>query len=440
MDQGVRPATTSSPSQRRLDEDHADPRRPRELGQRRHLAELTAKRIVDLITTCQGRRRRAVMHGASATTTRLHGRGRHRIQGARAARSRTLARHRRDRRRERASRARSAARCARMSMSLNDTVIGRRQPVRRVGRAGSRRSDALRAVPLAGRPRLPDRDYYLDPSPRMADIRRSTWRTSSRCSALAAFADAAGKAARIVALETVHRRGARARASRPRTSSRRGQPLVARRFRGQGARARLERRSSPPRGSTSRPDVRRLAAARVHRASPLVALDAARDVEGLSRRSTRSSIARRCLPKRVRRRAFRVLRQDAQRHAAAAAALEARRRRHRAMPSARRSASSTSTKYFPPSKKRAPKRWSRTCSPRSGARIDSSTGWRRRPRRRRRRSSRLEGRRRLSRHVARLLGARGRPRRRVWQLRARGAVRLPSHSRSSGSRSTAASG
>jgi predicted metalloendopeptidase len=48
---------------------------------------------------------------------------------------------------------------------------------------------------------MPDRDYYLDPAPRMAEIRSKYQAHVERMLALAGFSDAAAKAARIVGLE-----------------------------------------------------------------------------------------------------------------------------------------------------------------------------------------------------------------------------------------------
>ena len=48
---------------------------------------------------------------------------------------------------------------------------------------------------------MPDRDYYLDPAPRMADIRARYQAHVEKMLALASFPDAAAKAARIVGLE-----------------------------------------------------------------------------------------------------------------------------------------------------------------------------------------------------------------------------------------------
>ena len=59
----------------------------------------------------------------------------------------------------------------------------------------------LLPVPSPGRPRMPDRDYYLDPAPRMADIRTKYQAHVERMLTLAAFPDAAAKAARIFILE-----------------------------------------------------------------------------------------------------------------------------------------------------------------------------------------------------------------------------------------------
>ena len=48
---------------------------------------------------------------------------------------------------------------------------------------------------------MPDRDYYVDPSPRMAEIRARYREHVARVLTLAGDADADAKAARIVGLE-----------------------------------------------------------------------------------------------------------------------------------------------------------------------------------------------------------------------------------------------
>jgi len=57
------------------------------------------------------------------------------------------------------------------------------------------------AVLLQGGLGLPDRDYYLDPAPRMAEIRGTYQAHVAALLALAGWSDAPGRAARVVALE-----------------------------------------------------------------------------------------------------------------------------------------------------------------------------------------------------------------------------------------------
>ena len=168
---------------------------------------------------------------------------------------------------------------------------------------------------------MPDRDYYLD-APRMADIRAKYRAHIATMLTLAGVPDADAKAARIFELEQKIAE-AHATARTPRTSRRATTT-------GRARTSRRRRRDSTGRRS-SRPRPRRQSAFVVWQ--PGASPGSPRSSPGS--RSTRGRIPRlrpRRAPRRscrgVRRRAVRVLRQDAHGRAEAARALEARRRRH----------------------------------------------------------------------------------------------------------------
>ena len=198
---------------------------------------------------------------------------------------------------------------------------------------------------------MPDRDYYLDAvAAHGRDPRRSTRRTSRRCSSSPASPDADAKAARDLRAGAPHR----ARRTRRREDSadvKKGNNHWTRAdFATERARAGLERvlRGAP--GSASSPSSSSGSRARSPGIAALVASAAARDLEGLPG-VPRARALRGVLPKAFVDGALRVLRHRAHRHAAAARPLEARRSTRPATRSARRSASSTSRSYFPPADK-----------------------------------------------------------------------------------------
>ena len=117
------------------------------------VAELTAKRTADLIADGgQGQRARRLGGAQGRRLLRqLPRRGGHRAQGAGAAAADAAA-HRRHQRRQRPG-ARARQRAARRRRRAQQHATRHGEPVRAVGRAGSRRSVALLAVPPAGRPR-----------------------------------------------------------------------------------------------------------------------------------------------------------------------------------------------------------------------------------------------------------------------------------------------
>ena len=234
---------------------------------------------------------------------------------------------------------------------------------------------------------MPDRDYYLDPSPRMAEIRTKYEAHIAKMLTLAGIADADAKAARIFELE----KQIAASAREPRGLGRRRQgqqPLVAARTFPTRAPGLDWPKYFEAAGLGQPGRVRRLAAARGHRPRGARRERAARDVEGVPG-VPRARAGGHVPAEGVRRRAVRVLRHGAHRHAEAARPLEARRRPSRTPRSARPSASSTSRAISRRPRRRAPRRWSKNeiaafATPHRPPRA----GWRPRPRRRRRRSSR----------------------------------------------------
>ena len=136
------------------------------------LVELTAKRVADLVQQAatgeappglgraQGRRHLRLLPGRSG----------HRAEGARAAPPRA-------RRASQPSPTRSGARAA-LGTTLRADVDVLNNTILHTDNlfglwVAQDLDDPTRYAPflLAGRARMPDRDYYLDPSPRMADVR-----------------------------------------------------------------------------------------------------------------------------------------------------------------------------------------------------------------------------------------------------------------------------
>ena len=226
--------------------------------------------------------------------------------------------------------------------------------------------------------------YYLD--------RRRAWRRSAPSTRPhIADAEAGGHRGRATrrprascALETRSRR--RTRAARTQTTcTRRNNHWTRERFRHQGAGARLARRSSPPRGLGEQATFIVWQPSAVTGLSALVASEPLDDLEGLPglprHRASRARAAQ-----GLRRRALRLLRQGAVRHAQQRATAGSARWTPPTTRWARRSASSTSTQYFPPADKARAEAMVRTSSPPSAGASTRSTGWRRRPRPRPRRS------------------------------------------------------
>ena len=180
---------------------------------------------------------------------------------------------------------------------------------------------------------------------------------------------------------------------------------------------RLGRVLRAPRASAKQTDVHRLAAGAVTGIAALVASRAARRRGRTTSRSTRSSTTRAILPKAFVDERFAFYGKTLTGHAAAARPLEARASTRPTTRSARRSASSTSRSYFPPrTKARAAGDGRRTSSPRSRG-ASTTLDWMAPETKAKAKAklARAQGRRRLSRQVARLLGARGRARRRARQ-------------------------
>ena len=225
-----------------------------------------------------------------------------------------------------------------------------REPVRPVGGTGSERADALRGFSAAGRPR--DARPRLLPQSVAADgryPRAVSGAHRARCSALADLPEPKARAARIFALE----RRIAAGALEPRRTPNRSQRAT---ITGSTATSRSARPGSTgapifaAAGLAKQDELRGLAAERRRRHRRARRERAARDLEGLP--ALPSARARLALSAEgVRRRALRLPRARALRHAAAARALEARGRRHQR--GARRGgrASSTSQRYFPPAEK-----------------------------------------------------------------------------------------
>ena len=303
-------------------------------------------------------------------------------------------------------------------------------------------SDPTRYSPflLQGGLGMPDRDYYLDPSPRMADIRKKYQAHVAALLGRRRNRRRRGQGARIFELEHKHRAGARdARRHRGRAEGQ--QPLDARRASPSAPPGSTGRPSSPPPGSTSRTRFVVWQPKALVGIAALVAQRAACDAGRTISRSTRSSATRGVLPKTFDDEDFAfhgtVLNGTPQ----AARSLEARRRRHRRR--ARRGGRQALRRQVLPAVGEGARRGDgeeparRVRAAHRQADLDGAgdegqgQG----------QARRAQGRRRLSRQVARLLGARGRARRRARQRRARVAVRVPPQPRaSSGSRSTAASG
>ena len=129
---------------------------------------------------------------------------------------------------------------------------------------------------------MPDRDYYLDDSPRMATIREQYLAHVERGAQLAGSADAHAKAARIIELEHADR----GRARKPRESLRgcpQGQqPLAQHDFSKRARRDSTGAPSSARRGLTGRAISSVWQPAAVTGISALVARAAARHLEGVS--------------------------------------------------------------------------------------------------------------------------------------------------------------
>ena len=212
--------------------------------------------------------------------------------------------------------------------------------------------DPTRYAPflLQGGLGLPDRDYYLDASPRMAEIR-------------------AKYQAHIAAMLDARRHRRRRRRRRRASSSSRGSiaagARAARRHRGRRRRATTTGRaptsrqgaagstgtpSSPPPGSTSRQSFVVWQPAAVTGIAALVASRAARDLEGLPDVPRHRARRARSCPRRSSTRASpsTARRSTARRSCASAGSAPSTPPTTR---SARRSASSTSRSYFPPAEK-----------------------------------------------------------------------------------------
>ncbi len=287
---------------------------------------------------------------------------------------------------------------------------------------------------------MPDRDYYFSTTPQMASFAPRTRRTSRRCSRSRA--------------SPTRRRGRRASSRSRRRSRRRTRTRVesedvrerrhldARRISRPRRPASTGRRSSTPPGLATRPRFivwhSEGGDGTVRARRPSEPLDAWKD--WLTFHTINE--ARELPAEGVRRRALRFLRQSAERHARTAPALAARRRFHerRARRSRRQGCMSIAT--FPPETK----------AKRAGDGRRPGEGVRRPHRRAHVDVARDQGqgqgqaadaarRRRLSRHMARLLVARDRQGRRARQSGARGRFStITTISRSWHSRWTAASG
>ena len=248
---------------------------------------------------------------------------------------RPLARHDAARRRRRAQR---------------DELL-HRQPVRPVGGAGPGRAQRATSLPDAGRPRhaRPRRTTSI-PSPRMAEMR-----------------------AKYQAHIAKHARAGRDRRRRRQGGARLGAGAPDRARRTRAARTptdvkkannhwtRAEFDTAAPGIDWARVLRRPRASARSRsswsgsraRSPGISALVASQPLDAWKDYLAFHAVERcaPCLPDGLRRRALRLPRHRARRHAAAARPLEARRGRHRTSRSARRSASSTCESYFPPAAK-----------------------------------------------------------------------------------------
>ena len=182
----------------------------------------------------------------------------------------------------------------------------------------------------------------------MTPIARPIATISISIQKLAGIPDAEAKADRIIALET-----AIAKVQwTARTEPRRREDLqpddprpAARRSRRSST---WDRALAKARASASQPSVVLLQKSAIAGRSEAVRIGAARDLEGLARRSTSSAATRQYPAQGVRRRPVRLLFEDAARRARAARPLEARRRHGQRRRSAKASARSTSQRHYPP--------------------------------------------------------------------------------------------
>ena len=311
--------------ERRVVQEHRDPGGPRRYGAGAIVYDCTSRRTVELIQQAAAGRRQPRSVGAQGRRLlhELHGRSRHRDEGAFAVQPKldaiaAIADARGARPRARRT-LRADVDALNATNFYTDNLFG--------VWVAQDLDDPTRYVPflLQGGLDMPDRAYYVDAAPRDGrDPRRSARRTSPRCSSWPGS-------------RTLRRRQ---RASSTSRADRAG-PRDAARIRRTSGRATTTGRAptSPAkapgidwdellRGRGPRqPDefvVWHPGAVTGHRGAR--GERAARDLEGLPRRSTRSSTSPRCCPTRSARR-LRVPRHGADRHAEAPRALEARGRR-----------------------------------------------------------------------------------------------------------------
>ena len=268
-----------------------------------------------------------------------------------------LDRDRRDRRQGR-PRARARRDAARRRRRPEQHELLHAERPRPLGRAGPRRR--RRGTPpflLQGGLGIPDRDYYLDAVAAHGgdpDEVRGARREHARRSP--AIPDAGGEGgADLRARERRSRR--RTRAARTRRTSSRGTTTGRARTSRPRRRASTGPRTSRPRGSAAQPSFVVWQPGAVTGLAALVASEPLDTWKDYLTFQTLSSAPAAVPAEGVRRRALRVLRDDAHGRAEAARPLEARRGRDGRAPSAKPSAGSTSRSTSRRPRRRAPRRW-----------------------------------------------------------------------------------
>ena len=364
--------------------------------------ELTLQRTAELIKSAA--RRPAARRPQDRRLLRsVSGRGQHRKRRAEAARARTRA-HRchQGSRRAGAGARRHAARRRRCAQQHQPA---HRESLRSVGRAGPERSDALPALPAAGRPR--DARPRLLPEPVAEDGRHphpvpgahrsgaGRWRSVPDAHEQGRARSSPSSGASPQAHWS--RAGVRGRAARATTTG------AARTSRA-GTGPRLGSDSSPPPGLAHQDEFVVWQPSALTGIATLVGSEPLETWKDFLRFHLIEANAA-YLPKAFVEEHFefhgRILSGTPQQRAA----LEARRRTRPMTRSARRSASCTSSAISRPARRRAPRRWSRTCWPPSPCASISSSGWRPQTRARGQgQARRAQGRRRLPGSLAQLRG------------------------------------